>query len=152
RAMERARTFEEYGKSVAYRSGGAVAAARAGAVAVLVRSAGTGSYRLPHTGALYYDESGAVAQIPAAGGRAEDAELIHRLLRGGQKVRVHLKLLPHVEPDVESANVVGDVPGRERPQEIVLLGAHLDSWDLGTGAVDDAAGCAVIMDAARILA
>src|SRR5262249_50636980 len=102
-----------------------------------------------HTGALRYDDS--VPKIPAAAVSSEDADLLHRLLRGGKKVRLRLKLTSHLESDVESANVVGEVPGRERPQEVVLLGAHLDSWDLGTGAVDDAAGCAIVMDAARIV-
>ena len=148
RAMQRGRSFEEYGRVVAYRGAGAIAAGKAGAVAVLVRSAGTGAYRLPHTGAVRYDD--AVPKIPAAALSNEDADLLHRLLRKGQKVRLHLKLTAHSEPDVDSANVVGEVPGRERPQELVLLGAHLDSWDLGTGAVDDGAGCAIVMDAARI--
>jgi carboxypeptidase Q len=149
RAMQRGRSFDEYGRVVAFRGHGAVAAAKAGAVAALVRSAGTGLYRLPHTGALQYDD--AVSKLPAAALAAEDAELIHRLVRGGHKVRVRLRLTPKLESEsVDSANVVGEVPGRERPQEIVLLGAHLDSWDLGTGAVDDAAGCAIVLDAARL--
>jgi Zn-dependent M28 family amino/carboxypeptidase len=150
RTMQRSqRTFEEYGGVAQLRGRGSVEAAKAGAVAALVRSAGTGAYRLPHTGGMRYDES--VPKIPAAALAAEDADLIHRLLRNGQKVRVQLKLTPHSEGEIESANVVGDVPGRERPEEIVLLGAHLDSWDLGTGAIDDGAGCAIVLDAARII-
>jgi hypothetical protein len=150
RAMQRGRTFEEYGRTVAFRAGGAVAAAKVGAVATLVRSAGTGAYRLPHTGAMHYDD--ATPKIPAAAVAAEDAELIHRLLRAGGHVRVRLVLTPKFDGEVESANVIGEVPGRERAGEIVLVGAHLDSWDLGTGAVDDAAGCAIVMDAARVIA
>jgi len=151
RPMQRGRTFEEYGRVQAFRGGGAVAAGRLGAVAVLVRSAGTGAYRLPHTGGMHYDE--ATPKIPAAAVSAEDAELINRLISSRRgPVRVHLLLTPKFDGEVESANVVGEVPGRERPGEIVLLGAHLDSWDLGTGAIDDAAGCAIIMDAARIIA
>jgi hypothetical protein len=153
RPMQRGRTFEEYGRVVAFRGGGAVAAARLGAVAVLVRSAGTGAYRLPHTGGMHYEDS--VPKIPAAAVSAEDAELIDRLLSGkrtGAPVRVRLVLTPKFDGEVESANVVGEVPGRERAGEIVLLGAHLDSWDLATGAIDDAAGCAIVMDAARVIA
>lgn len=150
RQMQRGRTFEEYGRVQAFRGGGAVAAARQGAAAVLVRSAGTGAYRLPHTGGMHYDDG--VAKIPAAAISSEDADLINRLIssRRGQ-VRVRLVLTPKFDGEVESANVVGEVPGRERAAEVVLLGAHLDSWDLGTGAIDDAAGCAVVMDAARII-
>jgi len=150
-AMQRGSSFSEYGRLQAFRGGGAAAAAKQGAVAALVRSAGTGAFRLPHTGAMHYDE--ATPKIPAAAVSAEDADLIGRLI-GSRRgpVRVHLVLTPKFDADVESANVVGEVPGRDRPGEIVLLGAHLDSWDLATGAVDDAAGCAIVMDAARIIA
>ncbi|MDB4965946.1 MAG: Peptidase [Myxococcales bacterium] len=148
RTMQRGRSFEEYGRAVSFRAVGAVAAAKAGAVAALIRSAGTGAYRLPHTGAMFYDD--ATPKIPAAALTVEDADLIHRLARAGGRLRVRLKLTPRLDGEVDSANVIGEVPGREKKDEIVLLGAHLDSWDLGTGAVDDAAGCAIIMDAARI--
>jgi Zn-dependent M28 family amino/carboxypeptidase len=148
--MQRSNAFAEYGAAMSFRGRGAAAAARAGAIASLIRSAGTGAYRLPHTGAMHYDES--VPKIPAAALAAEDADLIHRLLRAGERVRVHLTISSHLEAPVESANVVGEVPGRERPQEIVLLGAHLDSWDLATGALDDGAGCGVVLDAARVIA
>ena len=150
RTMQRARTFDEYGRAVAVRGGGATAAAKLGALAVLVRSAGTGAYRLPHTGGLRYDD--ATPKIPAAAVSLEDADLLHRLLHAGEQVRVHLLLTPKFDGEVESANVIGEVPGRERAREVVLLGAHLDSWDLGTGAIDDAAGCAVVLDAARSIA
>jgi Zn-dependent M28 family amino/carboxypeptidase len=128
-----------------------VAAARYGALAVLVRSIGTGGHRLPHTGALRYADG--VGKIPAAALAAEDAELLHRLLvaAGGAAVRLRLRLGAHYLPEVDSWNVVGDVPGQERPQEIVLLGAHLDAWDLGTGALDDGAGCGIVIDSARLL-
>ncbi|HXU74771.1 MAG TPA: M28 family peptidase [Polyangia bacterium] len=157
RPMVRGRTFEEYGRAVAVRSGGAVAAAKAGALAALVRSAGTGEYRLPHTGGMHYDE--ATPKIPAAAVSAEDAELIKRLINSGggggaghARVRMKLVMTPRFDGEVESANVIGEVPGRDRAGEIVLLGAHLDSWDLATGAIDDAAGCGIVMDAARIIA
>jgi carboxypeptidase Q len=150
KAMVRGRSFEEYGRAVAFRGGGAVAAAKQGAVATLVRSAGTGAYRLPHTGAMHYDDG--TPKIPAAALAVEDAELINRLIHSGQHVRMRLVLTPKFDGEVESANVIGEVPGRERAGEIVLIGAHLDSWDLATGAVDDAAGCAIVMDAARVIA
>ncbi|MGZ3425669.1 MAG: M20/M25/M40 family metallo-hydrolase [Polyangia bacterium] len=150
KGMQRGRSFEEYGRAVAFRGGGAVAAAKQGAVAALVRSAGTGAYRLPHTGAMHYDDG--TPKIPAAALAVEDAELIKRLINSGQHVRIRLVLTPKFDGEVESANVVGEVPGRDRASELVLLGAHLDSWDLATGAVDDAAGCAIVMDAARIIA
>jgi hypothetical protein len=150
RQMQRSREFGEYGRAVAFRAAGAVAAAKAGAVAALVRSAGSGAFRQPHTGAMFYDD--ATPKIPAAALAVEDADLIHRLARDGQRPRVRLKLTPRFEGEVDSANVIGEVPGREKKDEIVLLGAHLDSWDLGTGAVDDAAGCAIVMDAARLAA
>src|SRR5262249_35908128 len=81
----------------------------------------------------------------------EDAELMERLLKSGQRVRLKMRLTSRSEAEVESANVVGELPGREHPEQIVLLGAHLDSWDLGTGAMDDAAGCAIALDAARTI-
>jgi hypothetical protein len=146
--MQRSHSFEEYGHAVAFRAAGPSLAARLGAAAALVRSVGTGAYRLPHTGALRYEEG--VAKIPAAAVSVEDAELIHRLIKSGATVRVHLRLTSHDEGEVDSANVVGELLGRERPQEVVLLGAHLDSWDLGTGAIDDGAGCAIVIDAARL--
>jgi hypothetical protein len=148
--MKRSNNFAEYGVAQMFRGRGPSAAARQGAVATLVRSAGTANYRLPHTGALHYMED--APKIPAAALAAEDADLIDRLLRAGERVRVHLTISSHEDPPVETANVVGEVPGRERPQEIVLLGAQLDSWDLATGAIDDGAGCAIVLDAARVIA
>jgi hypothetical protein len=148
--MVRGNSFDSYGQVVKLRSIGAVAAAKVGAWGALIRSAGTGAYRLPHTGATHYEES--VPKIPFAAVAAEDAELIHRMLAGGATVRVRMKLTCHLEGIVDSANVVGEVRGREHPEEIVLLGAHLDSWDLGTGAIDDGAGLGIVLDAARLIA
>ncbi len=138
-----------YGVAVPQRTRGAVEAARHGALAVLVRSVGTLSARLPHTGTLVYDP--AVPPIPAAAMAAEDADLIHRHLAAGARPRVRLRLGCRMLPDAPSANVVVDLPGRERPQEIVLLAAHLDSWDLGTGAIDDAGGVAMVLETLRLL-
>jgi hypothetical protein len=141
--------FEGYSAVAPLRSRGPSAAARLGAVATLVRSLGTSSMRLPHTGGLRYAED--APRIPAAAVTAEDAELLHRLLARGGTVTVRLSLGCRSLEDVASSNVVADLRGRERPDEIVLLGAHLDSWDLGTGAIDDAAGVGIVVDAARLM-
>lgn len=138
-----------YGSAVGLRSGGAVEAARAGAVGMLLRSLGTASFRLPHTGAMRYQED--VVKLPAAAIAAEDAELIHRLLASGGPVRARMVLGCRTLPDAESANVVAELRGREAPEEIVLIGAHLDSWDLATGAIDDGAGVAIVMETMRLL-
>ena len=114
----------------------------------MIRSLGTADYRLPHTGALRYKDD---ARVPAAAIPAEDAELIHRLLAAGETVRVELELGCKTLPDARSANVIADLPGREIPEEIVLIGAHLDSWDVGSGAHDDGAGCAIVMETLRLL-
>jgi hypothetical protein len=139
----------DYGRLGPLRHRGAVEAARRGAVAALVRSLGTLSARLPHTGAMAYEDG--VTQIPAAALAAEDAQLLHRLLAAGESVRVRMRLGCRTVGEADSANVLGEVPGRERPQEVVLIGAHLDSWDLGTGAVDDGAGVAMVMETLRVL-
>ena len=141
--------FTTYGDTVTYRTGGARAASQVGAVAALVRSVGPTGLRTPHTGSLQYGKG--VALIPAAAIAAEDADRISRLRARGVPVRVRLTMDAHAEADVESANVVGEIRGRERPQEVVLLGGHLDSWDVGTGASDDAVGCIVTWEAARLM-
>jgi hypothetical protein len=141
--------FEAYGRAVVFRARGAIEAARHGAVGSLIRSLATVSLRTPHTGAMRYDSS--VPRIPHAALSTEDGDLIHRLISEGVKPTLRFTLTPRQVADVESANVIGELPGRERPDEIVLLGAHLDSWDLGTGAFDDGAGCALVMEAPRLL-
>lgn len=135
-----------YGDVAEYRRLGAIEAARLGALASVVRSLGVASYRLPHTGAMRYEDG--VQRIPAAALSTEDADLVHRLLQAGP-VRVQLSLGCQNQGEVATANVIGEVPGQT--DEIVLLGAHLDSWDLGTGAVDDGAGVALVVGAARAL-
>jgi Zn-dependent M28 family amino/carboxypeptidase len=137
-----------YGQAVAYRRDGASAAARAGAVAALVRSVGGANFRLPHTGQMQYAAN--VEKVPVAALSAEDAALLERLAAQG-KVTVKLVLTPQTLPDVDSHNVIADWPGGERPEEIVLLSGHLDSWDVGTGALDDGAGVAASMGAAFII-
>lgn len=142
--------FTTYGDSVTYRTGGARAAAQAGAVAALVRAIGPIGLRTPHTGSLQYGQG--VPPIPAASVSVEDADRIARLTARGRAVRVRLTLEARFEAEIESANVVGEIRGRERPDEIVLLGGHIDSWDVGTGASDDGAGCVVTWEAARLMA
>src|SRR5687767_2821585 len=147
--MERTRDGAGYGRTVEQRTRGAIEAAKKGAVAVLIRSVGTDQNRLPHTGTVRYEEG--VTRIPAAALAAPDADLLEERLRGAAPVRLRLRLTPRQLPDAQSANVVGEVPGGERREEIVLLGCHLDSWDLGHGALDDAAGCAIVIEAGRRL-
>lgn len=148
--MVRSRDFQGYADVVALRGRGAVRAAKLGAVAALVRSTGTGFHRQPHTGSMRYEDG--VPRIPAAALAAEDAELVHRRLQSGEVVRIRLRLGARLDGEVDSWNVVGEVPGRSQADEIVLLGAHLDSWDLGTGALDDGAGCGIVLDTARRMA
>ncbi|HEU4523128.1 MAG TPA: M28 family peptidase, partial [Thermoanaerobaculia bacterium] len=141
--------FAAYSKAVEFRGKGADRASEYGAAAVLVRSVASDSLRTPHTGSVRY--AGAQKMIPAAAVTAEDAMLIDRLLGRGQRVRMHLVLTPRLLPEVQSANVVAEIRGREKPHEIVLIGGHLDSWDLGTGAIDNAAGSAMVMDTMRTI-
>jgi Zn-dependent M28 family amino/carboxypeptidase len=148
--MERSRDGSGYGVAVRPRGEGAIRAGRLGAVGVLIRSAGTDENRAPHTGAMRYDAE--VPRIPAAALANPDADVVHRLLAQGRPVRVRMKLGARSLPDAEGANVVGDVEGSAAPDEIVLIGAHLDSWDLGRGALDDGAGCAIVLEAARQIA
>jgi carboxypeptidase Q len=137
-----------YGNVVQYRGRGASRAAKFGAVAVLVRSATAHSLRTPHTGAMSYDPE--QPKIPAATVTVEDAQLISRLAAQGP-VSVRLRLDARMLPDAESANVIGELRGSEKPDEIVVIGAHLDSWDVGQGAHDDGAGCVTMMQTLTLL-
>lgn len=137
-----------YGQAVAYREDGREAAAKQGAAAALVRSAGGAEFRLPHTGETGYNPK--LPSIPAAAVAGEDAELMARLAAQGP-VRLHLVLTPKLLPNVVSYNVVADLKGSEHPEQVVIVSGHLDSWDLGAGAIDDAAGVAVSMEAAQLL-
>jgi carboxypeptidase Q len=141
--------FTNYGDTVSYRTGGPRAAAQHGAVAALIRSVGPTGLRTPHTGSLQYGAD--APRIPAASVSAEDADRIVRLIARGVRVRVRLTMEGRFAEDAESANVIGEIRGRERPDEIVLLGGHLDSWDVGTGASDDAVGCIVTWEAVRLM-
>jgi hypothetical protein len=139
---------EAYGEAVVYRSNGPSAAARQGAVACLIRSVGGADYRLPHTGMTDYAKD--APKIPAGAVTAEDADLIANLVRQGP-VKMKLILTPQTLPDIESANVIADIKGSEHPEQIIIVSGHLDSWDLGTGAIDDGAGVAVSMETANLI-
>jgi len=141
--------YVNYSETVTYRTGGARAAAQQGAVAVLVRSVGPIGLRTAHTGSVTYGDG--VAPIPAAAVAAEDANRVARLAASGRRVRLRLVTSGRFEADAESANVVGEIVGRERPEEIVLVGGHLDSWDVGAGASDDGVGCVVTWEAVRLM-
>ncbi len=137
-------SFVAYGEAVRYRAVGGKAAVELGAVASLVRSVGNADYRLPHTG------FSVPVGIPEGAVTAEDADLIAHLASEG-KVRMHLTLTPQKLPDNTGYNVIADLKGSEHPEEVVIVSGHLDSWDLGTGAIDDGAGVAVAMEAAEIV-
>src|SRR5688572_23891783 len=141
--------YNGYSETVTYRNGGARSAAQYGAVAVLVRSVGPLGLRTTHTGSVNYAPG--QLKIPAAAISIEDANRIARLAARGRAVRMRLMLESRNEPDAESANVVGEIRGREKPHEIVLLAGHLDSWDVGTGASDDGVGCIVTWEAVRLM-
>jgi carboxypeptidase Q len=138
-----------YGEAVKPRIQAASRAAKIGAKAVLIRSVTATSLRSPHTGALRYEDG--VAKIPAAALAHEDVELLMRHIARGEKVEVTLKMEAKTLPDRESANAVAELRGRELPDEVVVLGCHIDAWDVGQGAHDDGAGCVMVMEAMRML-
>lgn len=141
--------FTAYGQTVAYRSGGAVAAARAGAVASLVRSVGPFSMRTPHTGGMAYNDS--VPKIPHAAITTEDADMIARMVGRGERVTIRLTMSARTLPDAQSRNLIAELRGTTLPDEIVVMGGHFDSWDVGRGAMDDAGGVVAAWEAIRIL-
>src|ERR1700726_144910 len=147
--MVRTQDGSGYGAANPIRRSGPSEAARRGAVAYLLRSLGTDSHRLPHPGALNYEDG--APRLPAAALSIPDADQLERLAALGP-VRIRLLLTPTAQENAPSWNVVGEIKGRERPDEIVLIGGHLDSWDLGTGATDDGAGVAIVFGAARLIA
>jgi carboxypeptidase Q len=142
-------TFEAYGRAVDQRGAGAVEAAKVGGVAALVRSMTTRRDNVPHTGAMHYDDS--VEKVPAAAVSIIGAERLSALLASGKPVRVHMEFSAQTLPDVESANVMGELRGTEKPEEVIVIGGHLDSWDKGQGANDDGAGCVQSIEALRLL-
>jgi hypothetical protein len=141
--------YEGYGTTVTYRGSGASRAAALGAVAALVRAVTPLAMQVPHTGAMSYDP--AQPKIPAASVSPEDALMIARLVSQGVPVRIHLEMQAHMEPDAMSGDVIGEIPGRERPEEVVVLGGHIDSWDVGQGAQDDGSGIIASLQAVALI-
>ena len=141
--------FEGYGRTVQYRVDGAVAAARAGAVASLIRSVGPFSMNTPHTGMMRYQQG--VDSIPHAAITVEDAMMLHRMADRGERIVVRLEMDATTGPDVESRNVVAELVGSEYPDEVVVLGGHTDSWDVGQGAMDDGGGVVAAWEAVRLM-
>lgn len=147
--MEKAPDGAGYGPANQKRRSGATEAAKRGAIAVVIRSVGTDSHRFPHTGMMRYADG--VKKIPIAALSAPDADQLERTLGGGQKMRLKMTLTPQWKGDRKSGNVIGEIVGSEKPDEIVLISGHLDSWDLGTGAIDDGAGIGISAGAAQVL-
>jgi Zn-dependent M28 family amino/carboxypeptidase len=134
---------------VAYRHDGAAHAAKFGALAALVRSVGPVSLDTPHTGAMDYDP--AVPKIPTAAVTIEASTQMRRMQDRGERIHMRLEMGAKTLPDAPSANVVAEIRGTERPEEVVILSGHLDSWDVGQGAQDDGAGTVIAMEAARLI-
>ena len=141
--------FTSYGETVVYRSNGAVEAAKAGAVASLIRSVTPRSLYTPHAGAMRYDST--TRKIPHAAITVEDAELLHRMQRRGVTPVLTLKMEARMLPDAPSRNIVAEIVGSEKPNEVVVMGGHIDSWDVGQGAMDDAGGVLVAWEAIRLM-
>src|SRR5436190_14528703 len=141
--------FTTYGETVRFRAAGPSRVAVLGGVAMLVRAVGPAGLRTPHTGALTYADD--QPQIPAAAVSTEDAARLQRMIDRGTTVRLKLMMEAHFLPDADSANVVGEIRGRERPDEVVVISGHLDSWDIGSGATDDGGGCVVSWEALRLM-
>ena len=143
--------FTGYGQTVQYRVNGAIEAARVGAVASLIRSVGPFSMQNPHTGSMRYDTTGTVKKIPHAAISNEAAAMLHRMQKRGDTVVVRLMMSAQTLPDSWSRNVVAELRGSEKPEEVIVFGGHIDSWDVGTGAMDDAGGVVVAWEALRVM-
>ena len=141
--------WQGYGKSVAYRVAGPSAAAKRGAVACLIRTVGSASLGNPHTGVTHYEDG--IAKIPAAALSVEHASFLHRLCARGETVQVHLKMDAQMLGEATGRNVIGEIPGSEKPNEVVIVSGHLDSWDVGMGAQDDGIGAVLSLEAARAI-
>ncbi len=141
--------FRGYSQTVRIRSMGAIESAKVGAVATLIRSVGPYGMQTPHTGSMAYIDG--VPRIPAAAITIEDAEMIKRMIERGQKVVVTLQMEAKMMPDADSRNIIVELRGYEKPDEIVVMGGHIDSWDVGTGAMDDAGGCIITWEALRLM-
>ena len=142
--------FTTYGETVRYRGGAANAAIKVGAVAALVRSVSSFSMQNPHTGAMNYDST-LKKKIPVAALSVEDAMMLHRMVKRGQRVVINLRMSARTLPDVPSRNVVAEIRGSEKPDEVVVLGGHIDSWDVGAGAMDDAGGVVATWEAVKLI-
>ncbi len=147
--MQRFKDGSGYGPAVAARGNGASEGAKKGARAVLIRSIGTDSDRMPHTGLMRYAAD--AGRIPAAALSNPDADLLTNMLKRGQPVMLRLRIDAETRGEYTSQNVIGEITGREKPDEVVTIGGHLDSWDLGTGAIDDGAGVALTMAAGKLI-
>jgi carboxypeptidase Q len=141
--------FTSYHETVQIRVRGAVEAAKAGAVASLIRSVTPYSIQSPHTGGMHYED--AVPKIPHAAITAEDAEMMQRMQDRGERIVVHLKMSAQMLPDAPSRNVVAEITGREKPEEIIIVSGHIDSWDVGQGAMDDGGGAVAAWEAVRVM-
>ena len=147
--MEKHRDGAGYGPANQKRRSGATEAAKRGALAVIIRSVGTDSHRIPHTGQMRYDD--VIKKIPIAAMSGPDADQLDRIFNMGQEVEIKLRLITRDLGEKTSGNVMAEIRGSEKPDEIILIGAHLDSWDMGTGAIDDGAGVGIVMGAAKVL-
>ena len=141
--------FTTYGQTVRYRGGAANAASKVGAVAALIRSVSSFSMQNPHTGAMQYDST--VKKIPAAALSVEDAMMVHRMISHGEKVVINLKMSGQTFPDAPSRNIVAEIRGSEKPDEVVVIGGHIDSWDVGQGAMDDGGGVVAAWQALKLI-
>lgn len=142
-------TFESYGGAVDLRAGGAIAAARVGAIAAIVRSMSTALDDVPHTGSMSYQDT--VPKIPGAAVSILGANRLHDLLQESPHCRLHLTLSCKTLPDAPSANVLGEITGSEHPEDVIVIGGHLDCWDKGAGAHDDGSGCVQAIEALRLI-
>lgn len=141
--------FTSYGETVRYRYRGAIEAAKVGAVASLIRSVAPYSMQTPHTGDSANEEG--VKKIPQAAITLEHAALLHRLQKQGAQIKIKLEMDAETLPDVPSRNIIAEIKGSEYPEEIVVLGGHIDSWDVGQGAMDDAGGCFAAWEAVMLM-
>ena len=148
-AMQRTQDGSSYGYFNEARTAGPSIAAGKGAVGYLIRSVGTDSHRFPHTGSLRYQEG--VPRIPALALSNPDADQLERIAEDGKAISVRIKVDSSEVPAAQSGNVIAEVVGRETPEEVVVIGAHLDSWDLGTGAIDDGAGVGITLAALELI-
>jgi carboxypeptidase Q len=143
--------FTGYSRAVVYRGAGADSAAAVGAVAALVRSMTPRSLRSPHTGGMNYDTTGRWPKIPAAAISLEDADMLQRMQDRSERIEIRLTMGARTLPPAQSHNVVAEIRGSERPDEVIVMGGHIDSWDVGQGAVDDAGGCVAAWEALRLI-